>query len=94
MTSQIAGIDILHVLVNENTYMKTAQNRVFPPMQNNNIYIFKYIYIKNNIYINIYILIYILWIICIYYRKYIYIIHNIYIFFNNIYINIYMNEVI
>ena len=26
MTSQIAGIDILHVLVNENTYMKTAQN--------------------------------------------------------------------
>ena len=26
MTSQIASIDILHVLVDENTYMKTAQN--------------------------------------------------------------------
>ena len=57
MTSQIAGIDILHILGNENTYMKTAQNRGFPqypyiPTWLLASYIFSKIYIYfENIYI-------------------------------------------
>ena len=54
MTSQIAGIDILHILVNENTYMKRCSKSVVYTISIYTNLASGLIYINIIIYLNIY----------------------------------------